>query len=110
MTDQKNQDAYQNLLQESLGEIEEYLAKTEESAEAVSPDKSLGRLSRMEAMQDQQLLLEARRRKKMQKVAVLSALQRIENGQFGICMFCGKPIASERLEVAPESSTCVSCS
>ncbi len=110
MTDQKNQDAYQKLLQESLGEIEEYLAKTEESAEAVSPDKSLGRLSRMEAMQDQQLLLEARRRKKMQKIAVLSALQRIENGQFGICMFCGKPIASERLEVAPESSTCVSCS
>ena len=93
MTDPKNQEAYRKTLQDSLEEIEEYLTKTEESAEAVSPDKSLGRLSRMEAMQDQQLILEARRRKKMQKVAVLSALQRIENGQFGICIFCGKPIA-----------------
>ena len=110
MTDPQNQEAYQKLLQKSLEEIEDYLAKTEESAEAVSPDKSLGRLSRMEAMQDQQLILEARRRKKIQKVAVLSALQRIENGQFGICIFCGKPIASQRLEVAPESSACVSCS
>ena len=110
MTDPKNQDAYRKILQDSLEEIEGYLTKTEESAEAVSPDKSLGRLSRMEAMQDQQLILEARRRKKMQKVAVLSALQRIDNGQFGICIFCGKPIAPERLEVAPESSTCVSCS
>ena len=110
MTDLKNQEAYRKTLQNSLEEIEDYLTKTEESAEAVSPDKSLGRLSRMEAMQDQQLILEARRRKKMQKVAVLSALQRIENGQFGICIFCGKPIVPERLEVAPESSTCISCS
>ena len=110
MTDPKNQDFYRKILNKLLEEIEAYLSKTEESAEAVSPDKSLGRLSRMEAMQDQQLILEARRRKKMQKVAVLSALQRIENGQFGTCIFCGKPIASDRLEVAPESTTCISCS
>ena len=110
MKDSQNLMVYRNQLQKSLCAIEEYLDKTEESAEAVSPDKSLGRLSRMEAMQDQQLMLEARRRKKMQKVAVLSALQRIENNQFGDCIFCGKPINPERLEAAPESSTCVSCS
>ena len=101
---------YREQLEESLFEIEQYLEKTKESAEAVSPDKSLGRLTRMEAMQDQQLMLEARRRKKMQKVAVQSALQRIENGQFGTCIFCGNLIPEERLEVAPESSSCVDCS
>jgi DnaK suppressor protein len=110
MSESEGLKKYREQLEESLVEIEQYLEKTEESAVAVSPDKSLGRLSRMEAMQDQQLMLEARRRKKMQKVAVLSALQRIENGQFGICIFCGKNIDPERLEVAPESSTCVSCS
>jgi len=81
---------YRKQLEESLVEIEQYLQKTEESAEAVSPDKGLGRLSRMEAMQDQQLILEARRRKKMQKIAVQAALQRIENGQFGTCIFLWK--------------------
>ncbi len=110
MKDPQSLESYRKQLQELLDEIEGYLAKTEQSAEAVSPDKSLGRLSRMEAMQDQQLILEARRRKKMQKVAVLSALQRIEHGQFGTCIYCNKPIAHERLEVAPESNTCVSCS
>ena len=110
MKDPQSLESYRKQLQELLDEIEGYLAKTEQSAEAVSPDKSLGRLSRMEAMQDQQLILEARRRKKMQKVAVLSALQRIEHGQFGTCIFCGKSIDPARLEVAPESSTCVSCS
>ena len=101
---------YRKQLEESLVEIEQYLQKTEESAEAVSPDKGLGRLSRMEAMQDQQLILEARRRKKMQKIAVQAALQRIENGQFGTCVFCGNAIALDLLEVSPESSSCVNCS
>ena len=110
MRDSQNLENFRRQLQESLEEIEQYLVKTEESAEAVSPDKGLGRLSRMEAMQDQQLILAARRRKKMQKVEVLSALQRIENGIFGTCIFCGKPIAVERLEVAPEATTCVNCS
>jgi DnaK suppressor protein len=110
MIESEGFEKYRKQLEESLVEIEQYLAKTEESAEAVSPDKSLGRLSRMEAMQDQQLMLEARRRKKMQKVAVQSALQRIENGQFGTCIFCGNLIPDDRLEVAPESSSCVNCS
>ena len=110
MSESAGMKKYREQLEESLFEIEQYLEKTEESAEAVSPDKSLGRLSRMEAMQDQQLMLEARRRKKMQKVAVQSALQRIENGQFGTCIFCGNLIPEERLDVAPESSSCVDCS
>ena len=110
MRDSQNLENFRKKLQESHEEIEQYLAKTAESAESVSPDKGLGRLSRMEAMQDQQLILAARRRKKMQKVEVLSALQRLEHGIFGTCIFCGKPIAVERLEVAPESTTCVSCS
>ena len=63
MTDSLNLENFHMQLQESLEEIEQYLAKTAESAEVVSPDKGLGRLSRMEAMQDQQLILAARRRK-----------------------------------------------
>jgi DnaK suppressor protein len=88
MSKSKGFERYRRPLEESLVEIEQYLQKTEESAEAVSPDRGLGRLSRMEAMQDQQLILEARRRKKMQKVSVQSALQRMDNGQFGCCIFC----------------------
>jgi len=67
MSKLKGFERYRRPLEESLVEIEQYLQKTEESAEAVSPDRGLGRLSRMEAMQDQQLILEARRRKKCKK-------------------------------------------
>jgi hypothetical protein len=55
---------YQKKLEELISDIESYLKKSVDSAAAVEPDKGLGRLSRMEAMQDQQMVLELRRRKK----------------------------------------------
>jgi DnaK suppressor protein len=79
-------------------------------AAAVAPDKGLGRLSRMEAMQDQQLVMEMRRRKKRQLVEIKLAISRLEMGNYGTCVFCGKEISPERLEVAPEVQTCMSCS
>ena len=96
-------------LEELAGEIEGYLSSSESSAAAVAPDKGLGRLSRMEAMQDQQLVLEMRRRKKRQKLEVLNALARIEEGRYGKCSLCGKEISFDRLEAFPEVQTCVSC-
>ena len=37
------------------------------------------------------------------------ALSRVETGQYGICMLCGKPIGAALLELRPESVYCVSC-
>ena len=62
--EKSEKDKYFRLLQSSLSEVEGYLKSSEGAAAAVSPDKGLGRLSRMEAMQDQQLVMEMRRRRK----------------------------------------------
>ena len=96
-------------LEDLAQEIDQYLRDSEDSAAAVEPDKALGRLSRMEAMQDQQLVLEMRRRKKRQKLEVQNALARIDEGKYGNCVFCGKEISFDRLEAFPEVQTCVSC-
>jgi DnaK suppressor protein len=37
------------------------------------------------------------------------ALTKIEDGSFGMCEECGDPISKKRLEVRPESSTCILC-
>ena len=106
---QGNNNRYEKKLLILRSEIEEYLRKSADSAAAVEPDKGLGRLSRMEAMQDQQMVLELRRRKKRQLFDVLNALKRIEQSNFGVCIFCGKEISLERLEAFPEVQTCVVC-
>ena len=100
---------FKDKLKTLLSEIEEYLEKSEDSAEAVSPDKGLGRLSRMEAMQDQQLVLEMRRRKKRQLAEIKSALLRLDMNRYGTCIFCGHEISRERLDASPETQTCVKC-
>jgi len=41
--------------------------------------------------------------------AVQAALARIEDGQYGVCTSCGKPIGAKRLEVLPEAVTCAKC-
>jgi len=106
---QGNNNRYEKKLLILRSEIEEYLRKSADSAAAVEPDKGLGRLSRMEAMQDQQMVLELRRRKKRQLFDVLNALKRIEQSNFGVCIFCGKEISLERLDAFPEVQTCVFC-
>jgi RNA polymerase-binding protein DksA len=37
------------------------------------------------------------------------ALQRIEDGSFGICTRCGTSIAEERLEAMPYATKCIEC-
>ena len=107
--DQGTHNQYEKKLLILRSEVEEYLRKSADSAAAVEPDKGLGRLSRMEAMQDQQMVLELRRRKKRQLFDVLNALKRIEQSNFGVCIFCGKEISLERLDAFPEVQTCVFC-
>ena len=101
---------YRKSLEEDLLAVERYLKSSTEAAAAVEPDKSLGRLSRLEAMQDQQLVMEMRRRKKRQLVEIKTALSKLEMGNYGICIFCSLEISAERLKAAPEVQTCIRCS
>jgi DnaK suppressor protein len=44
-----------------------------------------------------------------QRRQVLEALQRIENGTYGLCVSCGAPLPEGRLEAKPEAARCLSC-
>jgi RNA polymerase-binding protein DksA len=41
--------------------------------------------------------------------AIEAALERIEDGRFGICQTCGEPISEERLEAIPYATQCIDC-
>ncbi len=38
-----------------------------------------------------------------------AALQRLEDGSYGICVCCGEDISVARLRVIPETTLCVQC-
>ncbi len=70
---------------------------------------SVGRLSRMDAMQVQAMALAAERRRAAERQRIEAALARIEEGEWGWCLTCGEEIAEARLAHDPSVTLCVGC-
>lgn len=89
-------------------EAEEETSKA--SGETVELDQArLGRLSRMDAMQTQQMALEETRRRQHRLVKVEGALRRIESDEYGCCYICDEEIDVRRLAVDPTNTRCIGC-
>jgi DnaK suppressor protein len=69
----------------------------------------VGRLSRMDAMQAQEMAQETARRRQRQLVEIDGALRRMDSGDFGYCFVCGEAIDIRRLEADPANTRCVGC-
>ena len=81
-----------------------------ESSKTVELDQStMGRLSRMDALQGQAMTQETKSRHEEGLRNISSALSRIESGDYGYCLKCDELISTARLEVDPAASLCISC-
>ncbi len=58
---------------------------------------------------NKQVLLSLNENERLRLHEVDEALDRIENGTYGICEECGGPISLKRLEVRPVAKYCVPC-
>jgi len=91
-------------------ELESQLEESRQNAEPVTLDQqSVGRVSRIDAMQQQQMAIANREQSELLLKRVSAALQRIESGEYGICLQCGEPIEFARLEAQPFSPNCLDC-
>ncbi len=77
-------------LRDSLAQVEQ---SGKEAARTVELDQSaVGRLSRMDALQGQAMAKASHQRRMIQQQRIGSALQRIENGNYGVCVRCEEDI------------------
>jgi len=91
-------------------ELQEQEETFKETSEPVELDQArVGRLSRMDAMQAQQMALEAARRRQNQLLKIEGALRRIESSEYGYCFVCGEEIDVRRLSVDPTNTRCMKC-
>lgn len=99
--------------QKLLARREELLAEDQLSAADRAPvtldQDSVGRLSRIDAMQVQAMALAQARRRQNERSAIDAALRRIDEDEFGYCVKCGEDIAPARLEQNPAVTTCIDC-
>lgn len=103
-------EAARNRLIAARAELE---ALREQSAEARAPvtldQQSVGRLSRMDALQGQSIAQAAEQRRATEMARIDAALIRIDDGSYGECLRCGEEIAEKRLEIDPAATLCVDC-
>ncbi|PHS68543.1 MAG: molecular chaperone DnaK [Methylophaga sp.] len=82
----------------------------QQSTEPVQLDQaSVGRVSRIDALQSQSMAVETTRLRQQQLRKISTALALIESGDYGYCSVCDNDIDPRRLEVDPASSMCVTC-
>ena len=83
---------------------------TEHDRDPVELDQTtVGRLSRMDALQSQAMALETERRRELEIQRIDAALKRIEDDDYGYCLTCGEEIAVKRLDFDPATPVCIDC-
>lgn len=80
-----------------------------EQCKPIAPENSIGRISRMEAINSKSVAEAALRRAQSKLNTLTLAIEKIDDSNFGSCKNCGKTIQAGRLMLMPESPYCISC-
>lgn len=109
MNEKKIQE-FKTLLQQEQQELLAAEKTGDEAARPVQLDQtSVGRLSRMDAMQSQAMAMAVKQRRQLQLSRIAAALERIDDGEFGYCAACDLEIPLRRLEIDPAAPFCITC-
>ncbi len=101
---------FKNQLEERKETILAGRSIRKESSRTVELDQSkIGRLSRMDALQQQAMAKATDERADIELSQIEGALGRIKAGEYGYCIKCGEDIAEGRLRVNPGVLTCIEC-
>lgn len=108
LTAKQHQQLHRQLLR-LRDQLKVLLSESTEQAQPVALDKPIGRLSRMDEMQQQSMAQANRRATEQRLVQISAALLRIGHNQYGVCVVCEEGIGFGRLSARPEAPLCLSC-
>ncbi|MCI2393428.1 TraR/DksA family transcriptional regulator [Aliiroseovarius sp. N1F302] len=110
MLSEREIETYRRNLRNALEELARGDARGAEGQKTVMLDQqAVGRLSRMDALQNQAMAKATGARRAAQRTRIDAALARMDEGEFGYCEDCGDPIPRGRLDLDPCVTKCVSC-
>ena len=99
-----------DLIRSRLRELQDEDALGQEGQAIVELDQqAVGRLSRMDALQNQAMANAQQARRDVEKRQLIAALARMEEGEYGYCEDCGEDIPVKRLELNLVAAKCVKC-
>ncbi len=87
----------------------EKIADMEEMTKPIGPENAIGRISRMDAINNKSVMEAALRTAKKEMDDLLTAQKKIDDPEFGLCRKCKGEIPFQRLLLLPGSTQCVNC-
>lgn len=101
---------FRALIETRLAELDEEDVLGAAGKATVELDQqSVGRLSRMDALQNQTMARATDARRARERARLSAALARMDEGEFGYCEDCGEEIVLGRLKLDPAATRCVEC-
>ena len=108
LTPEQREELHQDLERDRL-RLEEHLRVTKEGSQPVQLGTPIGRLSRMDAIQQQQMTKAGRATLDIKLRPVRASLEAWRKGDHGYCRSCHEPIGFSRLKALPEAPFCLHC-
>lgn len=96
-------------INDEISKTEQSIKDLEEQNKPIEPDVSLGRLTRMDAINNKSVIEASLNQSKLRLNSLNNALTKIGSEDFGICIGCDEEIPIARFLIRPESVYCVNC-
>lgn len=104
-----DKEAFARRAQSEIDRTKAEITQLEELTQPVGPENAIGRISRMDAINNKSVNEAALRSLKDKLQKIERAMERIDEPDFGVCVKCGKPIPEGRIMLMPGSTRCVNC-
>ncbi|MGI9542155.1 MAG: TraR/DksA family transcriptional regulator [Cyclobacteriaceae bacterium] len=109
MMDQEQRREIETTIKEEIEKTKNAVADYREMTRPIAPENAIGRISRMDAINNKSVA-EAALRKAEEKLKGLHfVLDKIDQPDFGLCEKCKKPIPIGRIMLMPQSRLCIHC-
>jgi len=96
-------------IDKNIGEVKTKVEEYKELTKPIAPENAIGRVSRMDAINNKSVNEAALRQAEMKLRKMHQALEKIDQPHFGTCTGCGEQIPLGRIMLMPESTKCVRC-
>ena len=99
----------ENQIKEKIEKLEKEILTLKDLTKPIAPDCAIGRVSRMDAINNKSVNEATLRKKEVQLKALNETLLHLDDPNFGKCIRCGREIPLGRIMLMPESKKCVVC-
>ena len=102
-------DQLRTLIPQRIANIKRDIEDLVELTKPIEPDCAIGRVSRMDAINNKSINDASLIKKRLQLEGLEASLKSLDDKNFGKCLVCGNEIQMGRILIMPESRKCMAC-